>query len=74
MVNRKIPLHYPISPVKITYSSIIKQVARQDTSHMRRKKGNKTVALRAMSKALIVLLTFHWWGIPMVSCEEQSIL
>ena len=49
-------------------------LARQDKARMRKKLNKKPVVLPARSKLLIVLLTFHWWVIPAVSCEEQSIL
>ena len=41
---------------------------------MRRKIGRKTAARWAIAKLLISLLTFHWWVIPVVTSEEQSIL
>ena len=41
---------------------------------MRGKPGLKTLSRWAIAKTLISLLTFHWWVIPMVTSEEQSIL
>ena len=41
---------------------------------MRGKASKKVVALGALSKVMLVLLTMHWWVIPVVTPEEQSIL
>ena len=41
---------------------------------MRGKANKKVVALGAFSKLVLVLLTMHWWVIPVVTPEEQSIL